>query len=70
MAALIEHGNPHHSDGGISHMMDREARLRAREAMGELAYKNVERWLDCYVVLSLDRTCVVTVARRLRKWRR
>ncbi|MCE2463712.1 MAG: hypothetical protein J4F46_07375, partial [Dehalococcoidia bacterium] len=57
------------SDKGFSFMMVRKARKKAKEVMGEPAYKKIEPWLDCYLILSPDQACVVTIARRLRKWR-
>ena len=70
IAALIAHGTRQYSRDGISHTMDRESRKRAKAAMGESAYKKIERWFDCYVVTSTDSAQVITAAWRIKKWRR
>ena len=67
MNTLISHGRRRYSGGGVSYMMDRGSRRRARTAIGESTYKRIQPWLDCYVVVSFDQTNVITVAHRLRK---
>ena len=70
MMALVEYGKHSFTKKGISCSMDRQTRIRARRAMGELAYKRVERWLEgCYVVMSLDLASVITAAWRNRRRR-
>ena len=60
--AIVTHGRRRYSKKGLSYMMDRHARIKASTAMGESAYRELEPWLDSYVIVSLDRASIITTA--------
>ena len=65
VGVLFRYGKRAHSGGAVSYAMDKGARERARRGMGAAAYRRLEGYLDCYIIVEGDGR-VVTVARRLR----
>ena len=62
---LIDFGDPSHTRGGtISYCMNKKSRKRARAELGGAKYRELERWMGCYAVVSPEGT-VITLARRL-----
>ena len=48
--------------------MDKRSRCRAQAELGEMEYRLIERWLNCYVVVSREGN-MLTVAFRTRRAR-
>ena len=65
---LLDFGKLQHSKGGLSFSMDKSSRYKAQAELGEVEYKLIERWLNCYVVVSQDGK-MLTVAFRTRRAR-
>ena len=69
--AIIEFGRREHCQGAISCSMDQRAMSQARREIPEPVYRRIERHLQaCYVMLSPDLSCIMTVAYRLKRRRR
>ena len=66
---LLKYGKRQYSRGGISYAMDKRARRRARICMGGSVYSRLDGQLDCFVVVSLDGTRLLTAAHRHRRYR-
>lgn len=66
---LQEYGKPRHTKGCISYSMDKRTRQKALADLGESQYRVIEKWLDCYAVISPEGT-LLTVAFRTRRARR
>ena len=64
---LIKYGEPRNVRDGISYAMDKRSRKRARDGLGVVGYRKMERWINCYVVVSRDGNKVITVAHRLHR---
>ena len=69
VAALLEYGKPRHTRGCISYAMDQRSRHRALAELGESQYRVIEKWLNCYAVISPD-GALLTAAFRTRRARR
>ncbi len=65
---LVGYGKPRHTRDAVSFSMDKRARYRAQAELGEAQYKLIEKWLDCYVVISRDGV-MLTAAFRTRRFR-
>ena len=69
--AIIEFGRREYSKGAISCAMDQRGMSQARQEIPEPVYRRIERHLQgCYVMLSPDLSCIMTVAYRLKRRRR
>jgi len=66
---ILDHGRPRRTRGADSYSLDKQGRRRLREDVGEHGYQQIERWLDAYVIVADDGR-IITVARRLRRFRR
>lgn len=67
MDVLLTYGESRIRNGAEVIYMDRESRLRARDALGRTEYARLERALDAYLVLADGR--VMSCAHRKRKLR-
>ena len=65
---LLEYGKPIPAKGGLSYAMDKRSRRKALAELGEAEYRVIEKWLNCYAIVSLDGT-LLTVAHRTRRFR-
>lgn len=60
-------GVPQYSQGGVSYSMNKQSRERAKAAIGDTNFGQVEKHLNIYVIESLDRERILTVAHRLKR---
>lgn len=67
--ALISYGKPDYVRDGISYSMDQRSRKKVRDGLGAAKCRELERWMNCYVVVSLYDNIVITVAHRRRRRR-
>ena len=66
---LLEYGMPKHTKGCISYSMHKRSRQKLLADLGESQYRVLEKWLDCYAVISPE-GALLTVAFRTRRARR
>jgi hypothetical protein len=66
---ILDHGRPARLRGADSYSLDKAGRRRLREDIGLHGFREIERWLDAYVVVADDGR-IITVARRTRRLRR
>ena len=65
---LLEYGKSIPAKGALSYAMDKRSRRKALAELGEAEYRVIEKWLDCYAIVSADGT-LLTVAHRTRRFR-
>ena len=65
---LVGYGKPRHTRDAVFFLMDKRSRHRALSELGESQYKLIEKWLDCYVVISREGV-MLTAAFRTRRFR-
>jgi hypothetical protein len=67
LEVLLEYGREAHDHRGCRIVrFDKRSRRRAARALGESAFRSVERFLDAYAVVGAD-DAVVTVGHRQRR---
>ena len=66
---ILDHGCAARVGGAESYFLDKAARRRLRDELGEHGFRTIERWLNAYVVVADDGR-IITVARRTRRLRR
>jgi hypothetical protein len=66
---LLEYGICTRSRGADRYFFDQAGRRRLQQDLGDLRFREVERWLDIYAVVADDGT-IITVAWRTRRLRR
>lgn len=64
--ALLAYGNTRRHHGADIHFLDKQARSRARAALGQRTFCRLEKALDAYLVVGDDGT-VITAAHRLQR---
>ena len=65
---LLEYGKLRSAKGALSYAMDKRSRRKALAELGKAEYRAIEKWLNCYAIVSLDGT-LLTVAHRTRRFR-
>lgn len=66
---LLDHARPARSHGADRYSFDRASRHHLRAELGDRRFRDVERWLDAYAVVS-DDGHVITAAWRTRRHHR
>lgn len=66
--ALLEYGKPRRSKGALSYSMDKRSRYQALAELGKAEYRVIEKWLNCYAIVSPE-GILLTVAFRTRRYR-
>lgn len=66
--ALLKYGKPRRSKGALSYSMDKRSRHQALAELGKAEYRVIEKWLNCYAIVSPD-GILLTTAHRTRRFR-